>query len=384
MAYSININSLRGHQIDGSIQLWTARYAKVPHQQHGGYIAKFLGDGLLVYFGWPEAHEDDAERAVRAGLAAAHAVTKLETPTGSLAVRVGIATGPVVVGDILDSAETRERSVIGETPNLAARLLAKAEPGSIVADEATRRLTGAMFEWADLGMSELKGLPHPVRIWRGVGHAAVESRSEALHSRMLSPLIGREEELELLVRRWRRAASGEGQIVLISGEAGIGKSRLVAALQEAIAATGDNCERLEWFCSPYHQDSALHPVIARLKRDSGFGHEDAPEVRLAKLEALLAAGRPTPEEFGLVADLLGVPTGDRYPRLDLRPQLRRERKLGALLRRAEALANAQPHVYRQFSEGFDTADLQAAKRLLAEHRERGSDNPRPLEPKISG
>ncbi len=247
-----------------------------------------------------------------------------------------------MVGDILDSAETRERSVIGETPNLAARLLGQAELGSIEADETTKHLTGALFEWVDLGLSELKGLAHPVRIWRVLGQAAVESRSEALHSRRLSPLIGRDEELELLVRRWRRAASGEGQIVLISGEAGIGKSRLVAALQEAIAASEEKCERLEWFCSPHHRDSALHPVIARLERNAGFVREDAPEVRLAKLEALLAAGGRTPEEFGLIADLLGVPTGGRYPRLDLSPQLRRERTLGALLRRVEALANSRP------------------------------------------
>jgi class 3 adenylate cyclase len=261
-------------------------------KQHGGYVAEFLGDGLLVYFGWPVAHEDDAERAVRAGMAAAEAVAQLTTSAGSLAVRVGIATGPVVVGDILDSGETRKRSVIGETPNRAARLLGQAEPGSIVVDEMTKRLTGAMFEWVDLGTSELKGLPHPVRIWRVVGQAAVESRSEALHARRLSPLIGRDEELNLLLGRWRCASSGKGQIVLISGEAGIGKSRLIAALQEAIAASGEKCERLEWFCSPHHRDSALHPVIARLERASGFAHEDAPEPGLAKLEASLRRRAP--------------------------------------------------------------------------------------------
>jgi hypothetical protein len=197
-----------------------------------------------------------------------------------------------VVGDILDSGETRKRSVIGETPNRAARLLGQAEPGSIVVDEMTKRLTGAMFEWVDLGTSELKGLPHPVRIWRVVAQAAVESRSEALHARRLSPLIGRDEELNLLLGRWRCASSGKGQIVLISGEAGIGKSRLIAALQEAIAASGEKCERLEWFCSPHHRDSALHPVIARLERASGFAHEDAPEPGLAKLEASLRRRAP--------------------------------------------------------------------------------------------
>jgi class 3 adenylate cyclase len=318
------------------------RAASETLKQHGGYIAKFLGDGLLVYFGWPEAHEDDAECAVRAGMAAAEAVAQLTTSAGSLAVRVGIATGPVVVGDILGGGDAQERSVIGETPNLAARLLGQAEPGEVIADETIKHLTGALFEWVDLGTSELKGLPHPVRVWRVLGQSALESRSEALHSRRLSPLIGRDEELELLVRRWRRAVTGEGQIALISGEAGIGKSRLVAALQETIDASGEKCERLEWFCSPHHRDSALHPVIARLERASGFVHEEAPEVRLAKLEASLAAGRPTPEEFGLIADLLGVPTGGRYPHLDLTPQLRREHTLGALLRRAEALANVQP------------------------------------------
>jgi class 3 adenylate cyclase len=236
-----------------------AQYYQVASEmlkQHGGHIARVLGDGLLVYFGWPEAHEHDAERAVLGGMAAAEAVAQLKALAGSLAVRVGIATGPVVVGDIVNS-EARERNVIGEAPNLAARLLSQADPGTTVADETTRPLTGAMFEWADLGMSELKGLPRPVRIWRVLGQAGVESRSEALRSRQLSPLIGRDEELELLVRRWRRAASGEGQIILISGEAGIGKSRLVAALQEAIAVSGEKYERLEWFCSPHHRDNAL-------------------------------------------------------------------------------------------------------------------------------
>jgi class 3 adenylate cyclase len=321
-----------------------ARYYQVASEalkQHGGYIARFFGDGLLVYFGWPTAHEDNAERAVRGGIAAAEAVSQLKIPTGPLAVRVGIATGPVVVGDIVNS-ETRERNVIGETPNLAARLLSGADPGEIVADEATRRLTGAMFEWIDLGMAELKGLPRPVRIWRALSQAAMESRSEALHSRPLSPLIGRDEELELLVRRWRRAASGEGQIVLISGEAGIGKSRLVAALQEAMAASGEECERLEWFCSPHHQDSALHPIITRLERAAGIVREDTPEERLAKLETLLRAVDPTPDELGLIADLLGVPTGGQHPRPDLSPQSRRERTLDALIRRVEALANRRP------------------------------------------
>ena len=168
-----------------------ARYYQVSSEalkQHGGYVARFLGDGLMVYFGWPEAHEHDAERAVRGGMATAEAVAQLETSAGSLAVRVGIATGPVVVGDIVNS-ETRERNVIGEAPNLAARLLSQAEPGTTVADDTTRRLTGAMFEWADLGVSELKGLPRPVRVWRVLGQAGLQTQSTSRSRRVVE--VGR-------------------------------------------------------------------------------------------------------------------------------------------------------------------------------------------------
>jgi len=212
----------------------------------GGYVAKYLGDGVLAYFGWPEAHEDDAERAVRAGLAAAEAVAGLETTAGPLAARVGIATGPVVVGEVLGEGEARERGVVGETPNLAARLQGLAEPGAVVLDDATRRLAGALFEWADLGTAAVKGVPRPVRAWRALGESGIESRFEALRGgHQAVPLIGREEELELLLRRWRRARAGEGQVVLLGGEAGIGKSRLAAALRGALAEGGEEHERLE-------------------------------------------------------------------------------------------------------------------------------------------
>ena len=198
---------------------------------------------MLAFFGWPRAHEDDAERAVRAGLAACAAAAGLGTSAGPLAARVGIATGSVVVGEVIDEGEARERGVVGETPNLAARLQGAAEPGAVVADAATRRHTGALFAWADLGETVAKGLPGPVRAWRALGEGAVESRFEAPRSGRTTPLVGREEELELLLRRWRRARSGEGQVVLLRGEAGIGKSRLAVALRERLAARSTRSSR---------------------------------------------------------------------------------------------------------------------------------------------
>src|SRR6516165_5365851 len=200
----------------------------------GGFVAQYLGDGVLVYFGYPEAHEDDAERAVRAGLELIAEVIALKTPA-SLQTRVGIATGLVVVGDLTGSGEGRERRIVGETPNLAARLQGIAEPNTVVIAEATRRLLGNLFELKDLGAKELKGVAEPVRAWVALRASTVESRFEALHPSGLTALVGRTEETELLLRRWSRAKSGEGQVVLISGEAGIGKSRLTAALLENVA-----------------------------------------------------------------------------------------------------------------------------------------------------
>jgi class 3 adenylate cyclase len=310
-------------------------------RRQGGYVARLLGDGVLVYFGWPAAREDDAERAVRAGLAAAEAVAKLDAPGGTrLAARVGIATGPVVVGEVLGEGEARERGVVGETPNLAARLQGAAEPGAVMADEATRRLTGALFAWTDLGGIEVKGLPGPVRAWRALGESGVESRFEALRAGAAAPMLGRDEELELLLRRWRRARGGEGQVVLLRGEPGIGKSRLAAALREALAA--EEREELVLFCSPQHADSPLRPVMARLERAAGLAATDAPEARLSRLEALLLPLDPPAADVALLADMLSVPTLGRWPVLDLSPQARRARLLAALLRRVRALAARRP------------------------------------------
>ena len=223
-------------------------------QRFGGFVAKYMGDGVLIYFGYPQAHEDDAERAVRAGLELVAAVSALKTHA-PLQTRVGIATGLVVVGDLIGSGASQEQAIVGETPNLAARLQGIAEPNSVVIAESTRKLVGNLFELEDLGAQDLKGIAGPVRAWAALRPASVESRFEALHASGLTELVGREEELELLLRRWSKAKSGEGQVVLLSGEPGIGKSRLTAALLERLA--GEPHTRLRYFCSPQHTDSAF-------------------------------------------------------------------------------------------------------------------------------
>jgi class 3 adenylate cyclase len=251
-----------------------------------GFVAKYMGDGVLIYFGYPEAHEDDAERAVRAGLAIIDAIGRLATPE-PLNVRLGVASGLVVVGDLIGAGAAQERGVVGETPNLAARLQALAQPGTLVIAESTRRQIGALFEIEDLGPQPLAGFAEPQRAWRIVGESGVVSRFEALRSEA-TPLVGRDEELDLLLRRWQQAKAGEGRVVLVSGEPGIGKSRVVAALWQRIQ--GDPHTRLRYFCSPYHQDSALYPVIAQLERAAGFARDDTVEEKLGKLRALLARG----------------------------------------------------------------------------------------------
>ena len=236
-----------------------------------GFVAKYMGDGVLIYFGYPQAHEDDAERAVRAGLELVAAVSHLKTHA-ALQTRVGIATGLVVVGDLIGSGASQEQAIVGETPNLAARLQGIAEPNGVVIAEGTRRLLGNLFELEDLGAQDLKGIAGRVRAWAALRQASVEGRFEAFHASGLTELVGREEELELLLRRWSKAKTSEGQVVLLSGEAGIGKSRLTAALLERIAS--EPHIRLRYFCSPQHTDSALYPIIGQMKCDAGFAHDD--------------------------------------------------------------------------------------------------------------
>jgi class 3 adenylate cyclase len=286
-----------------------------------GFVAKYMGDGVLAYFGYPIAHEDDPERAVRAGLAAIEAVRGLQT-RGPLHVRIGLATGLAVVGDLIGSGSAEERTVVGETPNLAARLQALAEPDTIVIAENTRRLVGDLFEYQNLGEVELKGLTAPVPAYRVLGESRMGSRFEALRSGQ-TPLIGREEELELLRRRWTQAKTGTGRVMLISAEPGIGKSRLAEAFRATLA--GEPHSRLRYFCSPYHQDSALFPFVGQLERAAGFERDDTPRAKLDKLDAPVAANVPEEGDILSLAELLAVPLDDRHPALDLTPQRKKEK-----------------------------------------------------------
>ena len=303
---------------------------------YGGFVAKNMGDGVLVYFGYPEAHEDDAERAVRAGLAVIDAVGRLATPE-PLNVRLGIASGLVVVGDLIGAGAAQERGVVGETPNLAARLQAVAQPGTLVIAESTRRQIGALFECADLGAQRLAGFAQAQHVWRVVDESGVVSRFEALRSEA-TPLVGRDEELDLVLRRWEQAKAGEGCVVLISGEPGIGKSRLAAALSESIQVEGHT--RLRYFCSPHHQDSALYPFITQIEHAAGFARDDAPEEKLGKLKKLLAPAASGDDETALLAELLSLPNS--VADLNLSPQRKREMLFEALLRQLEAVSRRQP------------------------------------------
>jgi class 3 adenylate cyclase/predicted ATPase len=308
----------------------------------GGFVSRYMGDGVLAYFGYPQAHEDDAERAVRAGLGSIAAVGRLDVKSVKLQARVGIATGLVVVGDLIGEGSAQEQSVVGETPNLAARLQALAEPDAVVIAAGTRRLLGDLFEYRDLGAIGVKGIAGPVSAWQVLRPSVVESRYEALRGSTLSPLIGRDEEIDLLLRRWGRAKTGDGEVVLVSGEAGLGKSRITAALQERLHA--EPHIRLRYFCSPYYQDSALYPFVDQLGRAAGFARDDLASSKLEKLEALLARAAPPDEDVTLLADLLSLPASERHPLPNLSPQRKKEQTLEALIRQLEGLARHQPVV----------------------------------------
>ena len=252
-----------------------------------GHVAKFLGDGILAYFGWPRASEDAAERAVRAGLAVVTAVNAMLAGTGNLlAARIGIATGLVVVGDLLGEGAAKEEAVTGETPNLAARLQQVADVGTVVIADNTRRLLGDLFELVGLGSLQLKGFAEPIPAWRVIGEGRAESRFEALHGAQVTPLVGRGEELQLMLSRWRLAEGRAGQVVLISGEPGIGKSRLVIALREMLQA--EPMTLISYACSPHHTNSALFPFISQIERSAQFATDDSSEKRLGRLEWLLS------------------------------------------------------------------------------------------------
>ena len=310
--------------------------------RYDGFVAKFMGDGILAYFGYPRAHEDDAERAVRAGLDIGVAVEKLETPAkGRLLVRIGIATGVVVVGDVVGQGSAQEQAVVGDTPNLAARLQAGAEPGSVVVAEATRRLLGGAFVLQALGPRTLKGFAEPAPVWRVLRETENVSRFEASRSEEMTPLVGREHEVALLLDRWRDATEGEGQVVLMSGEAGIGKSRILAALRERIG--DERYIAMRYQCSPHHSNDAFYPIVAQIWRAAGFTQGEPAATRLDKLEAMVAASGLDPDEnVPCLASLLSIPTVGRYFALELAPSELKERTVASLLALFAGLANGAP------------------------------------------
>jgi class 3 adenylate cyclase len=307
----------------------------------GGFVARYVGDGVLVYFGYPRAQEDDPERAVRAGLAMVEAVGRLRTiagPAGTLRARVGIATGLVVVGDLIGSGASLESSVVGDTPNLAARLQTLADPNTVVIAETTRRLVGGMFEYRALPPASLKGLRAPVRAWSVLAEVAINSRFEALHAGYV-PLVDRIEEFDLLTRRWDQARGGQGRVVLLSGEPGIGKSRLIAALEQQVGNTG----RLRrYLCLPQHQDTALHPVISGFERAARFERGDPPETKLEKLRRAITAAAGSPIDIALFVDLLAIPNHDGHLLEGLSPRRKKELTFEAMARQFHQLAERGP------------------------------------------
>ena len=308
---------------------------------YDGFLAEFRGDGILAYFGYPRAHEDDAERTVRAGLDIIAAVAALKTRAAEpLAVRIGIATGLVIVGNLSSEGALRTHGVVGDTPNLAGRLQGIAEPNMIVIAESTRRLLGNLFELEDLGIRNLKGIAEPVRPWAVLQVSSVPSRFEALHATGLTAFVGREEEFELLRRCWFKAAERKGQVVLLSGEAGIGKSRLTTAFFELLA--GERHIRLRYFCSPQHTDSALYPIIGQMERAAGLARDDHPQAKLDKLDALLNQTSTNAQDAVLFAEMLSLPNDGRYPAVELSSQQRRQRTLQALVLQMETLARSCP------------------------------------------
>jgi class 3 adenylate cyclase len=329
------------------VQAYQAACAKVI-QRFDGHIAQLLGDGLLIYFGYPQAHEDDAQRAVRTGLGMVEAMgalnTHLERQQGiRLAVRVGIHSGLVVVGE-MGGGGRQEQLALGETPNVAARLQGLAAPNTVVISEATARLVQGWFTWHALGPQTLQGVVSPLQLYCVLQESGVQSRLDAAIVRGLTPLVGREAEVTLLLERWHQVKDGLGQIVLLSGEAGIGKSRLVQVLQDRMA--DESYRRIEWRCVSYYQHSALHPVLVHLERALALHGEDAPPEKLRKLEEALAQyALPLAKVVPLFAALLSIPLPAQYPALTLTPQQQRRQTLEALLAWLLAEADRQPILF---------------------------------------
>src|SRR5262245_16047395 len=308
--------------------------------RYEGHVAQYLGDGLMVYFGWPRAHEDDAVRAIRAGLELTKAVSELTAST-PICARVGIHTGLVVVGETGQGDASIPKAAVGDTPNIAARLQSLAEVGSVVVSQHTESLAHGLFDYVELGVQPLKGVAQPIRLYRVSAARTVESRFDAARDEVaLTPLVGRGEEIAVLLRRWQEAKDGEGQVVLVGGEPGIGKSRLARVLRERFGQ--ERYTVLRYQCSSYHLNSALYPAIDQFERAAGFTREDSVEQKLDKMEAVLAGDeRRISASAPLFAALLSLPT-ERYPALNLSPHKQKERTLEALAGQVEALAQRQP------------------------------------------
>jgi class 3 adenylate cyclase/predicted ATPase len=330
-----------------------------------GFIAKFMGDGVLAYFGYPQAQEDAAERSVRAGLALIDSVSQLPGPDGQLlSARVGIATGVVVIGDIIGSGAAREHSIVGETPNLAARLQTLAEPNSVLVSQGTHHLLGRQFDYESLGERALKGFSNPIKVWRVLREAAIASRFAASHASRTAPFIGRTQEMALLLERWQLAKEGKGQGIFLSAEPGMGKSRMVDALCERI--TEDSYYHVICQCSPYHTNSALHPIIRQLEQAAGFTLENSAAIKLEKLEAVLSATNNLNDSTRrLFADLLSVPLGDHHPPLDLTPSQRKAATIAAIVHQLTQLAVQKPVLFvLEDAHWIDPTTLELVSRLI--------------------
>ncbi|HXQ07320.1 MAG TPA: adenylate/guanylate cyclase domain-containing protein [Bradyrhizobium sp.] len=330
-----------------------------------GHVAKWTGDGASVYFGYPRAHEDDAERATRASIALVEAVGKLRRERGiALEVRIGISTGLVVVGELIGEGEARERGVVGDTPNLASRLQALAEPDTVVVSESTRRLLGRNFELQPLGPQELKGFKSPVPAWSVLRVSENVNRFEASRSEAMTPFVGREQEIALLINRWRRATKGEGQVALLSGEAGIGKSRILAVLRERIG--DERYLAFRYQCSPHHGNDAFYPVIGQIWRGAGLVSGEPAAARLDKLETMiLSAGLDIGEFVPYLASLLAIPTEGRYPALEMSPSEVKERTIAALIAMVVGIAKSVPVVMLlEDAHWIDPTSLDLTGRLV--------------------
>lgn len=338
-----------------------------------GYIAKYMGDGMLAYFGYPHAHENDAERAVHAGLTILDTVKAFNLdnphPQRSIATRIGIATGRVIVGELIGQDIAKERSVFGETPNLAARLQALAKPDQLIIDLATKRLVGNEFEFLDLGVSSLKGFDTPVQAWQVLSIKPSASRFESYRSSQLAKLVGREQEISLLVSRWREAVDGEGQVVLLSGEAGIGKSRIARSLCDGL--TDEQHQMIQFQCSPYHTNTALYPAINFLRQTAGFTNQDSVETQLKKLDTVtVKSGIDNLETVSLLADLLSIRGNHRPSRLDVSSEERKDMTLEALVHYLQKLSDHCPLLFiLEDAHWLDPTTLELITRIISRIRQ---------------